>query len=88
MKRSLAFLSLLVVLIIALPLAVFLFLRAQQIRQYAVEGTVYYVDNSNTGCSGAPCSNANTGTTPNTAWRTISHDDQPCAEHVVPSASR
>jgi len=37
------------------------------------KGTVYYVDNSSTGCSGAPCSNSNTGTTPNTAWRTISH---------------
>src|SRR6266702_4228047 len=37
------------------------------------KGTVYYVDNSNTGCSGAPCSDANTGMTPNTAWRTLSH---------------
>ncbi len=37
------------------------------------KGTVYYVDNSNTGCSGAPCSDSNTGMTPNTAWRTLSH---------------
>jgi hypothetical protein len=72
-RKPLAFLRLLVVLIIALPLAVFLFLRAQRIQQYAVEGTVYYVDNSNTGCNNSVCLDSNNGTTPNTAWRTISH---------------
>ena len=65
----------LILLIIAIALTVLIARQQQEKRKLAADtgNTYYYVDNSSTGCNGSVCSDSNNGTTPNSAWRTISH---------------
>ncbi len=64
----------LILLLLAILLTIFIARQPQEKRQHAaVTGKTYYVDNSSTGCNGSVCSDSNNGTTPNSAWRTISH---------------